>query len=101
MIHFSCDRCKRMLDPNQDTHYIVKVEAYADVDALDGEEIEDDRDHLMELQEIIERTESADDYAGEDLYQKKRYDLCCDCYKQFIKNPIGREPALPLGFSHN
>ena len=55
MIHYSCDRCKRILDPAEDLRYAVTIEVQAMMDPLDIDEDEDDRDHLLEIQEILER----------------------------------------------
>ena len=102
MIHYSCDRCKRILDPTEDLRYAVMVEVQAMMDPLDVDEAEDDRDHLLEIQEILERMDDAEsDLVGSDIYQKSRYDLCPECYRKFIKNPIGRETPAHLGFSQN
>ena len=69
---------------------------------LDADELEDDRDHLLEIQEILERLDDSDsDLIGDDVYQKRRFDLCPECYRQFIKNPVGRETPAHLGFSQN
>ena len=91
MIRYSCDLCKRELDPQDDLRYVVKIEVYAAFDpaATDGEE--DDRDHLEEIQDILERMEdSASDQIGDDVYQQLRFDLCPECRRKFIKNPLGR-----------
>ncbi|MCO6455615.1 MAG: hypothetical protein J5I93_10005 [Pirellulaceae bacterium] len=102
MIHYSCDRCKRVLDPEQELRYVVKLEIYAAMEPLECDEQEADRDHLTEIQEILERLEDGDDEAmADDIYQKRRYDLCAECYRQYIKNPIGREAPAHLGFSQN
>ena len=102
MIHYSCDRCKRILDPEEDLRYVVKIEVQAALEPVDLDETEDDRDHLVEIQEVLERLEDDDDYElGEDVYSKRRFDLCPECYRKFIKNPIGREVAAQLGFSQN
>jgi hypothetical protein len=102
MIHYSCDRCKRAIDPEQDLRYVVKLEVHAAMEPLDCDEVEDDRDHLMEIQEILERMEDADDESiADDVYQKRRFDLCPDCYRRFIQNPMGRETAAQFGFSQN
>ncbi|MFV1964655.1 MAG: hypothetical protein ACC628_04480 [Pirellulaceae bacterium] len=102
MIHYSCDRCKRALDPAADLRYAVMIEVQAVMDPLDVDETEDDRDHLLEIQEILERIDDAEnDLIGDDIYQKSRFDLCSDCYQKFIKNPIGRETPAHLGFSQN
>lgn len=102
MIHHSCDRCKRVIDPIEDLRYVVKLEVQAAMDPLDADELEDDRDHLMEIQEILERLDDSDsDLIGDDVYQKRRFDLCPECYRQYIKNPVGREMPAHLGFSQN
>lgn len=102
MIHHTCDRCKRVLDPEEDLRYVVKMEMFAAMEPLDVDEIEDDRDHLLEIHEMLERMEDSEsELIGDDVYQKKRFDLCSDCYKEFAKSPLGREPARQLDFSQN
>jgi hypothetical protein len=102
MIHFSCDRCKQMIDPEEELRYIVKLEVCAAMDPVDADELADDRDHLLEVQEILERLEADDDEnIGDDVYQKKHFDLCPRCYREFIKNPLGREQPVHFGFNPN
>ena len=102
MIHFSCDRCKRILDPQEDLRYVVKLEVYAAMEPVDTDETDDDRDHLLEIQEILERMDDSEcENIGDDVYQKQRFDLCPECYRKYIQNPIGRETPVHLGFSHN
>ncbi len=101
MIHYSCDRCKREIDTSTDLRYTVTIEIEA---ALDGPEHElvDDPDHLDEIQDMLE---SADDLCSsvfdDDVYQRKQFDLCKDCFRNYIKNPLSRETNTPLGFSKN
>lgn len=99
MIHFSCDLCKRPLDPEDDLRYVVKMEVFA---AFDPVEIDDDRDNLQEIQDILERMDDAqDERIEDDVYQQMRFDLCPDCRKRFVKNPLGRKQAEKLHFSNN
>ena len=71
MMHFSCDGCGRRLDPEYDVRYVIRMEVYASLDPNDGE-FDDDRDHLQEIQDILEQLEEdgygsvsfADDTAG-------------------------------------
>lgn len=100
MIRFTCDLCKRDIDPGENLRYVVKMEIFAAFDpmALD----EDDRDHLQELQDILERAEDLEsDQIGDDVYQQLRFDLCPECRKKFLRNPLGRESAKILNFSEN
>ena len=100
MIRYSCDMCKRDIDPGDDLRYAVKIEIYAAFDPLTIEE--DDRDHLEEIQDILERLEDAEsDEIGEDVYQQLRFDLCPECRRKFLQNPLGRESTTILDFSEN
>jgi len=102
MISYVCDLCKREMDPEEDLHYVVKMEIYAAFDPNVTQEQDDDRDHLQEIQDILERLEQSDsDQVGEDVYQKLRFDLCPECRKKFLRNPLGRETAKALDFSKN
>jgi hypothetical protein len=100
MIHHSCDLCKRLIDSDEDLRYVVKIEVYAALDPFDAAE-EDDRDNLLEMQEILERMEDAENGSvGSDVYQSMRFDLCPDCRRRFVKNPLGRE-SKKFNFSKN
>lgn len=104
MIHFTCDRCKRVIDSEQELRYVVRMEIEALMDPIHESEPQDDRDHLLEIDEILDRVDASDcDAIGDDIYQKRRYDLCAQCYRKFSANPLGRDkkPAATMGFSHN
>ena len=102
MIHYSCDRCKRIINPEEDLRYVVKLEVEAAMEPLEVDEFDDDRDHLMEVQEILERLEDTDsELVSDDLYQRRRFDLCPECYRRFIKDPIGHDARAQFGFSQN
>src|SRR3954466_15197107 len=99
MIHYSCDCCKRPLDPEDDLRYVVKLEVYAAYDA--GSPQETDRDHLHELHEMLERMDDvASEEMGDDVCQQIRFDLCSECRSRFLKNPLGRRNEQ-LDFSKN
>ena len=102
MIHFTCDRCKRVIDLERELRYVVRMEIEAVMDPIHEEEPQGDRDHLLEIDEILERVDASEiDAMGDDIYQKRRYDLCPSCYKKFNANPLAREKKAVLGFSHN
>ena len=90
MIHFTCDRCKRVIDAEQELRYVVRMEIEAVMDPIHEEEPQDDRDHLLEIDEILERVDASEsDAIGDDIYQKRRYDLCPQCYQQVQREPAG------------
>ena len=102
MIHYSCDRCKRQLDSQDEFRYVVRMEVRACLDLGPGVEDEADRDHLMELHEILECAEDAEsDFVDDDIYQQQRFDLCPECYRKFMRNPMGKEPVVEFNFSNN
>ena len=57
MIHYTCDCCKRPLNPETETRYLVRVEVYATPVNSDSTVVEQ-RDHLEEIQEILEHLEN-------------------------------------------
>ena len=106
MIHYSCDRCKRMIDTEQEVRHIVKIEVQSVVEPLvddDGlDENEDDRDHLLEIHEMLEAMDPEDIEEGLEADERTlSFDLCSECYRKFIRNPLGIETTVRVGFSHN
>ena len=68
----------------------------------DNEEEDNDRDHLAEIQEMLEGLDEEDDGGlGDEVYRQLRFDLCPDCRQKFLKNPLTREPAKQFDFSEN
>jgi hypothetical protein len=100
MIHFTCDVCKRTLDPDMDVRYVVRMEVYAALD--DGDvAIDGDRDHLEEIDDILEGDDDLDaSQIGGEAYQQLRFDLCSECRKRFLHDPLGRR-LQQLDFSQN
>lgn len=102
MIHYTCDRCKRQINTDSETRFIVQIDIQTASDHAEAE-FEDDVDHLNELHQILEGTHESV-LAGNDESETShsgRYDLCSECYRQFLKNPLGRDTVLALGFSNN
>jgi len=101
VIHFSCDRCKRSINPQDQLRYVVRIETRACLDFEDAIDEEADRDHLLEVEEILDRADDEEsEFIGEDIYQQQRFDLCPECYRQFTRNPVGRD-AVEFNFSKN
>lgn len=99
MIHYTCDCCKRLIDPERELRYVVRLEVYASLDPT-ADDAEDDRDHLQEIQEILERLDD-DEQLSDDVYHHSRHDLCSECRNRYVKNPLGRVAMQELGFSQN
>lgn len=100
MLHYTCDCCKRLIDSEHELRYVVRVEVYAALEPMldDGD---DERDHLQEIQDILERIDEDDEELSDDVYQQRRYDLCSECRNRYVKNPLGRLVMPEFGFSDN
>jgi len=102
MIHYSCDRCKRMIDPAQEIRHVVRVEVQTILEPLPTGELDDDRDHLLEIDELLDGLDLDDeDLLPDDVPQQLRFDLCTDCYRKYIQDPLGVGSSLRVGFSSN
>ncbi len=101
MIRHTCDLCKRDLDSVDDLRYTVKIEITAVFDPIDESAV-DDRDHLQEIHDILERMEDfEDEEVADEVCQHMSLDLCPECRRQFVKRPLGRETTHMLDFSKN
>lgn len=95
MIRYICDLCQCEIDPQHESSYVVQMEMYA-APAADEARIDEDRDHLEDFQEVLERYDEFDEdgaLLGNDTYRKKRFDLCTACCKRFLQDPLGRHAA--------
>jgi hypothetical protein len=102
MIHYTCDRCKRTISPNNEVRYQVKFEVQAIGDSTESSPSED-VDSLSELHQLLDGLQCSDSLSSEEEISliQSQYDLCPRCYRQFASNPLGRELALAIGFSNN
>lgn len=103
MIHYSCDRCNRVIDPAREVRYVLKIDAQAMLEPVDLDEPEGDRDHLLEINELLENMDldESELYGEEELRPKQTFDLCSQCYRKYLRDPLGVETLVHVGFSHN
>lgn len=101
MIRYTCDLCKRDLDPQDELCYRVKIEIAAVFDPIEDTP-DDDRDHLQEIHDMLERMQDVeDDEVVDEVRQCMTFDLCAECRRQFAKRPLGREHTHFFDFSQN
>jgi hypothetical protein len=101
MIHYSCDRCHREIDSEIETRYSVQIECRAILAASDHEVLEQDEDRLAELNEMLERLEEEPEPRRRSLTQCHQFDLCDECYKAYVRNPLARDVPVSIEFSEN
>lgn len=101
MIHYTCDRCQKPIDTAVELRYQVDVVAQV---VLDGPEFggDEERDHLMEVDELLQRVDDEQcEQLCQELYQSRRFDLCCRCYQLYILDPLGTDAQVQVEFSNN
>ncbi len=98
MIRYCCDLCHRTLQEHEQ-RYVVRMEVYPGSEEIHPEHLEEDRDHLAELNELLEGIDEQLDEPP-DCHQF-RYDLCARCYRRFVRNPLGREASVSFKISQN
>ena len=102
MIHFSCDLCGKELRPGEDQRYVVKIEAYSAQDPAELTEADLDLDHMEEVSELLQELEEGEAELELPAASKQfRYDLCAECHKRFVRDPLSREHQHKLFFSKN
>ncbi len=102
MIHYSCDRCKRRIDTKKELRHVVRVETQTVLDPLSEDDPDEDRDHLLEIDELLDGFERDEaDSLADDLAQQLRFDLCAECYRKYLRNPLGMATPLRVGFGPN
>jgi hypothetical protein len=104
MLHITCDLCGKELRPGEDHRYVVKIEVFAAHDPNEITEADLDDDHMEAVSELLQEMEDslADPDSLEPPHQHFRFDLCPECRKKFVQNPLSREAAAQkFGFSEN
>ena len=102
MLHITCDLCGKEIRPREDQRYVVKIEAYAVHDPTEITEADLDEDDMEVVSQMLRDEEEND--TPVDLvepYQNFRYDLCPECHKKFVRDPLAREMVQKLDFSKN
>ena len=101
MIHFSCDRCHRTIAEDELRFTVaIEIQVAGDEEVFDGEvppaeEMEVLHEVLNELNE--EEREEVNRFA----YQRQQHDLCLECQREYLANPLGCEQSSRVGFSEN
>lgn len=102
MLHYSCDMCKRPIDPCCEARHVVKIDVFRALEGDDACDEGDDFDHLDDVQELLQRIDEQDLAMLEDEASRTlRFDLCDECRRAFLKNPLGGKSGKSLNFSNN
>lgn len=103
MVHYSCDLCGRSLNPETQRRFEVRLE----IRPMSGEttcDLELDRIDDVDPLELLEQlivAEIPETPAHPASPSCLKYDLCCDCHKKFLADPLGRKSHANIHFSAN
>jgi hypothetical protein len=102
MVHFTCDLCGKDLPATGEPRFVVKVETYAGIDPTEITEEDLDEDHMEAIADLLQRDphHRHEDPDGSS-HHAFRYDLCPECHRRFLKDPLNREVLRTLDFSKN
>ncbi len=103
MLHITCDLCGKDVSPGADHRYVVKIEVFAAHDPAEITEADLDDDHMEAISQLLQDMEDNPDEELEltPTCKKFRYDLCPECQKKFIRDPLCKEAAQKFDFSEN
>lgn len=117
MIHYTCDLCGKRIDDDRAERFAVRMEIYPafDPDRITASDL--DEDHLEAVARVLQQEEEADADSdadadcddgssprpdGDPLAAKAfRFDLCANCQRKFVSDPLGRASLRTLNFSAN
>jgi hypothetical protein len=102
MLHITCDLCGKDLNPGEDQRYVVKIEAYAVHDPAEITEADLEEDHMEAVSQLLREEEEHEGTVElTEPYKNFRFDLCPECHKRFVRDPLSRDLAQKLDFSKN
>jgi hypothetical protein len=103
MLHVTCDLCGKEICAGHDHRFVVKIEVFAAHDPAEITEADLDDDHMEAVSELLREMEDSleDPDIVEPAYKNFRYDLCPECHKRFLRDPLGKEMAQKFDFSKN
>ncbi len=101
MLHITCDHCGKQLRCGQD-HFVVKIEVFAAQDPAEITEADLEEDHMEAVSQLLQEMEEAEEASVfESASQHRRYDLCPDCRRRFLRDPLNKDSIQKFDFSEN
>ena len=101
MLRITCDSCGKELRAGED-RYVVKIEVFAAHDPAELTEADLDEDHMEAVSQLIQQMEEEEvPQALEPASRQLRYDLCPECRKRYLRDPLSKEAAQKFDFSEN
>ncbi|MEK7369368.1 MAG: hypothetical protein AABZ62_06855 [Planctomycetota bacterium] len=88
MIHYSCDMCGSIIKTEEELRYVVKIEIYpADDYEEENEELGSIGDDIAGFD--LEDEKGLEEDSADDMeYKTLRFDLCSECHKRYVRDPL-------------
>ena len=99
MIKYVCDMCGKPLLENEDVRYVVRIDVYATRDTCDYPESYDDMDAVDDMFDAMDAPEAPS--AEDESYTTFRFDLCPECHRRYLEDPLAMPRKRRIGFSDN
>jgi hypothetical protein len=100
MAEAACDMCGRTIG-RIEPHYLATIDIRPTSGLTETDEEAGDRDHLLELHEMLERLDEDALAEPDEEPLQTEFLLCDECCRRFREDPLPREFAVPLDFSAN
>ncbi len=101
MLHITCDDCGKQIRCGQD-HFVLKIEVFAAHDAGDITDADLEEDHMEAVSELLREMEESEETGHLESASKHiRYDLCPDCRRRFLRDPLSKDAIQKFDFSKN
>ena len=95
----------RFVEPalgSETQHFVVKIEAFAAQDPAELTEADLEDDHLEAVSQLLQESEENECNAElTEPYKNFRYDLCPECHKKFVRDPLAKDKEQKFDFSKN
>lgn len=88
-----CDRCGRPIAKGQ-LRFVVRLQVFAAAEVLEitaADLLDDPKERITELLRQCEGL--AEEQLMEDVYMERDYDLCPECKRRFMEDPLGGNKA--------
>ena len=93
MFHFICDRCGKGLLIGEDVRYEMTIEIKSAYDQMEITRADLNKDFNDEILNLLNKMKHKTQQELEDeVYKLLKFDLCMECQKEMLKNPLFKEP---------
>ena len=84
-----CQRCGKALK-EEDLRYIVEIKVYAAPKEMEINLEDLIRDYKFRINRVVEEiAQKSEKELSDEIYTEWKFDLCPECHKEYIKDPLG------------